>query len=190
MALLVLGSGSNIILLPRTIPVAFNPGVGYTVFWRRLVLVIAGLAGTWLIDLIPRPKTGREDLRNTYSKTTYAIGSITAAVLARVKDMPARPRAKRTMIDRIGPQILSVHNKIRLSTVRISLARLEPSIHRKWSEEHYLTLQRFQFEILDVLGILATVSDDLEAEARSKLLASPLFQSHQVRWNFDMFCPD
>jgi hypothetical protein len=174
-----------ILCLPRTIPVAFNPGVGYTVFWRRLVLVLAGLTAAWLIDLVPRPKTGRADLRNTYSKTTFAIGSITATVLARMKDAPMQQRKNRSLIDRIGPQILSVHNKIRLSSVRISLAKLEPSIHRKWSEEHYLTLQRLQFEMLDLLGILAIVSEDMDVEAMSKLLASPLFQSHQVRWNLE-----
>ena len=155
-------------------------------FWRRLVLVLAGLTGAWLIDLVPKPKTGRADLRSTYSMTTLAIGSITATVLARMKDMPMQRATKRSLIDRIGPQIMGVHNKIRLSTVRITLAKLEPSIHREWHKEHYLTLQRLQFEMLDLLGILALVSEELDAEARSKLLASPMFQSHQVRWNFEL----
>lgn len=147
---------------------------------RRLVLVIVGLTATWLIDLVPKPKTGREDLRRTYSKTTLAIGTITSTVLARMKDIPANQRSKRTIIDRIGSQVMSVHNKIRLSSVRIQLAKLEPSLHRVWSETHYLTLQRLQFELLDLIGVLAVVSEDLDAATRSKLLASPLFDSKQV----------
>ncbi|KAF9516678.1 hypothetical protein BS47DRAFT_1483825 [Hydnum rufescens UP504] len=170
-----------------TAPVAFNPGLGYTVFWRRLVLVLIGLTASWLIDLVPKPKTGREDLRITYSKTTLAIGSVTASVLARIKDMPVQPQVKGSFMDRIGPRVMSIHNKIRLSSVRISLAKLEPSIDRQWSEAHYLTLQRLQFEILDLLGVLAIVSRDLDVESRSKLLASPLFQKDQITSLLSLF---
>jgi len=90
-------------------------------------------------------------------------------------------------MDRIGPRVMSIHNKIRLSSVRITLAKLEPSINRQWSEAHYLTLQRLQFEILDLLGVLAIVSRDLDIESRSKLLASPLFQKDQITSLLSLF---
>jgi Aromatic acid exporter family member 2 len=150
--------------------------------------VLIGLTASWLIDLVPKPKTGREDLRITYSKTTLAIGSVTASVLARIKDMPVEPQLKGSFMDRIGPRVMSLNNKIRLSSVRITLAKLEPSINRQWSQAHYLTLQQLQFEILDLLGVLAIVSRDLDIESRSKLLASPLFQSDQVRGPLNVTC--
>jgi len=155
--------------------------------WRRLFLVLIAVTAAWLIDLVPKPKTGREALRITYSKTTSAIGSVTAAVLARIKEAPIQPQSKGSLMDYIGPQMMSIHNKIRMSSVRIALAKLEPSIDRPWSEAHYVTLQRLQFEMLDWLGILAIVSRDLDMESRSKLLASPLFQNDQLTSLLNLF---
>ncbi|KAF9513513.1 hypothetical protein BS47DRAFT_1362373 [Hydnum rufescens UP504] len=182
-----IGSRINGTLVPRTAPIVSNPGVGYAVFWRRLFLVLIAVTAAWLIDLVPKPKTGREALRITYSKTTSAIGSVTATVLARIKEAPIQPQSKGSLIDYIGPQMMSIHNKIRMSSVRIALAKLEPSIDRPWSEAQYVTLQRLQFEMLDWLGILAIVSRDLDMESRSRLLASPLFQNDQLTSLLNLF---
>lgn len=161
----------------------FNPGVGYSVYWKRLLLVLTGLTGTWIIDLLPRPKTGRKDLQRTYAKTTQALGDITSRLISRVKVGPAASASRSLsspFTSEIGSQIMSINSKLRLSSVRILLAKLEPSLHREWNATHYLELQRLQFEILDLLGVIAVVSEQLDAPMRSKLIASPVFSPQQV----------
>jgi len=154
-------------------------------------LVLIGLTATWIVDFLPRPKTGREDLRKTYAQTTLAVGSIAASVLTRLKQSTG-PRSNtlhawRVVDSGVSIQLLSVHNKLRLSSARIALAKLEPSLNREWLEGHYRNLQRIQFELLDLLGILAFVAEQLDPEARAQLLSSSLFEPKQISLLLNLF---
>ena len=156
-------------------------------------MVIIGLTATWIIDLLPRPKTGREDLRKTYAQTSFAIGSIAASVLTRLKQSTgpgsSALHAWRVMDGTVSVQLLSISNKLRLSTVRITLAKLEPSLNRAWMEGHYRNLQRLQFELLDLLGILAFIAEQLDPDSRTQLLSSTLFEPRQVSIDSWGSCP-
>jgi hypothetical protein len=174
----------------ETAPVAFAPGVGYEIFYKRTLLVLIGITGAWIIDLFPRPKAGREELRKTYAATVLELGSIAAGLVAdfRQAPPPTRPSTqfgathmtKQTSANtaataavpllaqstsQTAPEIalIGVFNKLRLSTARIVLARLEPSLRRKWSEEQYLKLQEAQYEIVDLLGILGFAFEDVKS---------------------------
>ena len=83
----------------------------------------------------------------------------------------------------LSTQLLGVHNKLRLSSARIALAKLEPSLNREWLEGHYRSLQQIQFELLDLLGILAFMAEQLDPGARTQLLSSSLFEPRQVSVN-------
>ncbi|KAF8331978.1 uncharacterized protein EI90DRAFT_907939 [Cantharellus anzutake] len=102
--------------IDETLPVAYNPGVGYQVYWRRLLLVVIGLTATWIIDLLPKPKTGREDLRKTYARTTFAIGTVAASVLTRLKQSSGPDdhtlHTWRAIDNGIGSQILNIHRPL------------------------------------------------------------------------------
>ncbi|KAF4905041.1 hypotheticall protein [Colletotrichum viniferum] len=61
------------------VPTYGNPGVGYQIFWRRVLLVLVGNASAMLIGLFPRPMTGSRQYRHILStsllgaKDRYAL---------------------------------------------------------------------------------------------------------------------
>lgn len=68
----------QLLTFPSHIPSYGNPGVGYNVFWRRTVLVLAGLAMAAIVMFFPRPPSANRHYRH-----------VIAGVLRRHKDMYA-----------------------------------------------------------------------------------------------------
>ncbi|KAH8678498.1 hypothetical protein BX600DRAFT_507441 [Xylariales sp. PMI_506] len=55
------------------IPSYGNPGVGYNVFWRRLLLVIIGFAASMVVTLFPRPPSGSRHYRHVLASQLGTI---------------------------------------------------------------------------------------------------------------------
>jgi hypothetical protein len=59
-----------------------SPGFGFTIAWRRLVLVICGVVAAFLASLLPPSTTIRKCHRNLLSTTSAQLGSAYCAVLS------------------------------------------------------------------------------------------------------------
>ncbi|KAF5662672.1 hypothetical protein FHETE_7778 [Fusarium heterosporum] len=55
------------------IPSYGNPGVGYDVFWRRILLVLIGFGAAVLVALLPRPLSGNRHYRQILSSQLSSI---------------------------------------------------------------------------------------------------------------------
>ncbi|CAG7566221.1 unnamed protein product [Fusarium equiseti] len=55
------------------IPSYGNPGVGYSVFWRRLLLVLIGFGAAVLVALLPRPLSGNRHYRQIMSSQLSSV---------------------------------------------------------------------------------------------------------------------
>ncbi|KAF4970321.1 hypothetical protein FSARC_2641 [Fusarium sarcochroum] len=55
------------------IPSYGNPGVGYDVFWRRILLVLIGFGAAVLVALLPRPLSGNRHYRHIMSNQISSI---------------------------------------------------------------------------------------------------------------------
>ncbi|KAI8307252.1 hypothetical protein K4K59_011141 [Colletotrichum sp. SAR11_240] len=55
------------------VPTYGNPGVGYQIFWRRVLLVLVGNASAMLIGLFPRPMTGSRQYRHILSTSLLGV---------------------------------------------------------------------------------------------------------------------
>ncbi|PYI05946.1 hypothetical protein BO78DRAFT_419262 [Aspergillus sclerotiicarbonarius CBS 121057] len=64
------------------IPQYGNPGVGYTVFWRRLVLVLVGIAASSILQLLPRPPSASRHVCKTLSRTVRTLSTHYALLLS------------------------------------------------------------------------------------------------------------
>lgn len=59
-----------------------NPGVGYTVFWRRLLLVIIGFAAAVILQLLPRPPSATRHVCKSLSGVIRALTDHYALLLS------------------------------------------------------------------------------------------------------------
>ncbi|KAF4830900.1 hypotheticall protein [Colletotrichum tropicale] len=55
------------------VPTYGNPGVGYQIFWRRVLLVLVGNASAMLVGLFPRPMTGSRQYRHILSTSLLGV---------------------------------------------------------------------------------------------------------------------
>ncbi|RAK99802.1 uncharacterized protein BO80DRAFT_494516 [Aspergillus ibericus CBS 121593] len=64
------------------IPQYGNPGVGYSVFWRRLVLVLVGVTAAAILQLLPRPPSASRHVCKTLSRTVRTLSTHYALLLS------------------------------------------------------------------------------------------------------------
>ncbi|KDQ16837.1 hypothetical protein BOTBODRAFT_241914 [Botryobasidium botryosum FD-172 SS1] len=175
--------------MDETIPVLGNPGVGYQIFWKRTLLVLIGLTAAFIADLLPKPKFGREELRRSYSVITLELGAVTAAILRRVtlaeNDEPTAQATPNMIATEL--KVLAIYNKLRLSSMRIMLGRFEPSIRKKWSAAHYLSLQSTLFDISDSLAVLAVACEAMTPEENAVFNASSAMKLDQIHAMLNIF---
>ncbi|KAG8908239.1 Eukaryotic translation initiation factor 5A [Tulasnella sp. 403] len=177
-------------------PVAtlWNPGQGWPVFWRRELAVTIGITGAWIIDLLPRPKPGREFIRRTYARTILELGNIAASIVKYTRDRPsgAPPSPYSPMALDTADKLRAISMKLRMTNARIILSKLEPSLQSTWDAERYKSLQKrdrriAQRDAIDMLGLLAFVTERLDARPRTELLASHVFQTPQMAALLNLF---
>ena len=106
-------------------------------------MVLVGCAAAWIIDLIPRPKPGREFIRRTYARTTAELGNITADIIKSI-----RTSGSDDMYLRNSEELRAISLKLRVTSTRLALAKLEPSLKGRWQPERYAALQRSKSETL------------------------------------------
>ncbi|KAE8345123.1 hypothetical protein BDV24DRAFT_171062 [Aspergillus arachidicola] len=64
------------------IPSYGNPGVGYTVFWRRLLLVLIGVGAATIVQMFPRPPSAARHICKTLSNTVRTLSDHYALLLS------------------------------------------------------------------------------------------------------------
>ncbi|KAJ5165047.1 Brefeldin A sensitivity protein-related protein [Penicillium coprophilum] len=67
---------------PRHIPTYGNPGWGYNVFWRRLVLVLIGSAAALIVQLFPRPPSASRHVCKSLSNVIRSLSDHYALLLS------------------------------------------------------------------------------------------------------------
>ncbi|OJJ41506.1 hypothetical protein ASPWEDRAFT_167521 [Aspergillus wentii DTO 134E9] len=77
-ALLVIGYSYDDV----NIPAYGNPGVGYNVFWRRLVLVFVGLAASTIVQIFPRPPSAARHICKSLSNAMRSLTDHYALLLS------------------------------------------------------------------------------------------------------------
>ncbi|PCD27210.1 hypothetical protein FGRA07_02349 [Fusarium graminearum] len=71
------------------IPSYGNPGVGYEVFWRRILLVLIGFGAAVLVALLPRPLSGNRHYRQIMTSQLSSIRDRYALLVTVWREPPA-----------------------------------------------------------------------------------------------------
>lgn len=66
----------------RHIPLYGNPGVGYSVFWRRLVLVLVGMVAASVVQVFPRPPSASRHIRKSLSNAIRSLSDHYALLIS------------------------------------------------------------------------------------------------------------
>ncbi|KAL3462023.1 hypothetical protein BJX64DRAFT_259817 [Aspergillus heterothallicus] len=64
------------------VPAYGNPGVGYNVFWRRLLLVLIGVGAATIVQIFPRPPSAARHITKTLSRSFRTLSDHYALLLS------------------------------------------------------------------------------------------------------------
>ncbi|KAL1869618.1 hypothetical protein Daus18300_005472 [Diaporthe australafricana] len=70
-------------------PTYGDPGVGYTIFWRRLLLVLVGFGAATIVLFFPRPPSGSRHYRELLARQIATVKERYALYLSTWQDAPA-----------------------------------------------------------------------------------------------------
>ncbi|KAG8773968.1 hypothetical protein FRC12_002211 [Ceratobasidium sp. 428] len=175
------------------LPSQGNPGYGYEIFWRRVVLVLVGFGAGFIMMLLP-PQSGRKALRLSNASTISAISQIYGLLISswltgeeEMQDEKAkgeissseenqplsRPYEKWTPAFRA--KLLSVAGHLAAQKLQMKTIKWERNIRGGWPAEHYEKLLEVQTTMISDLIQLAGSLSTLSPAWRNRLLHKTAF---------------
>ncbi|GAA5854342.1 hypothetical protein JCM9279_004726 [Rhodotorula babjevae] len=179
------------------LPSLGNPGVGYSVAWRRALLVLIGAAIGAVFLLIP-PQSSRRLVRRTHATCVSELGRLYTAIVSewlseegydesasvdRERDGSkdgADLREKEEPFSAASRQVgrakmLALRVKLNSSRVAIEQAAFEPSLRGDWPKDNYSRLLNLQLALLQALAQLAQALIRLDHTWRERLVHETAF---------------
>jgi len=154
----------------------YTPGIGWSVAWKRWVLVMIGCLASFIVMMLP-PKSGRKAVRLRNASSVVALSkiygfltSIWISSSSHRKVAAANAPAEWTsdFLTRLVAQAQEI-NTIRDLT---RLARWEGNIRGAWPSEEYFRLAEVQTEMVSGLAQLGGALSHLEDNWRHTFLHS------------------
>ncbi|KAK0186249.1 hypothetical protein F5146DRAFT_1065188 [Armillaria mellea] len=153
------------------LPQLATPGQGWSVAWRRWVLVVIGSGASFVVMMLP-PTSGRKAvrLRNASSITSLSnlYGHLISAWISEVdsdeeKDERKAEQVKAKWMKEFRDKVIAASVEMRTIRELTELATWEGSLRGKWPREEYVQLVEVQIEMVSSLsqlgGALAQLDD-------------------------------
>ncbi|BGP43100.1 hypothetical protein JCM10449v2_007124 [Rhodotorula kratochvilovae] len=175
------------------LPSVGNPGVGYSVAWRRALLVIIGAGIAAVFMLIP-PQSSRRLVRRTHATCVQELGRLYTAIVSewlseeRYGESSAASAAGEesgagkeeepfsSASRQVGrARMLALRVKLNSSRVVIEQAAFELSLRGDWPKENYHRLLTLQLALLQALAQLGQALIRLDHDWRSRLVHETAF---------------
>ncbi|RDB29703.1 Uncharacterized protein C57A7.05 [Hypsizygus marmoreus] len=145
-------------------PTPGSPGAGFSVAWRRFVLVTIGVAAAFVVSFLPPSSSIRHYSRATLATTSAEIGSIYCAILSYANSRRGED------VHEINAGLIALRSKLRRSAVVRTNVIYEFSLRGRWPAERYHALFEIELQIAYALSHLMSVFKHLEpAWARALL---------------------
>ncbi|KAE8381310.1 hypothetical protein BDV26DRAFT_255734 [Aspergillus bertholletiae] len=154
------------------IPQYGNPGVGYTVFWRRLLLVLIGVAAATIVQMFPRPPSAARHICKSLSRTVRTLSDHYALLLS----CWGRSRQDGRVL--AEPISLQLSEGLVMLDDPIDLLRYEFSSSR-FDSESLARVKRLCHDMNRSLGQLLQFSGTLPVEFHHRLAQQTALLDHQ-----------
>ncbi|KIK64040.1 hypothetical protein GYMLUDRAFT_40270 [Collybiopsis luxurians FD-317 M1] len=152
-----------------------SPGVGWSVAWRRFLLVSCGVFAAFIFSFLPPTFTIRKYQRSTLATTCAEVGVIYCAILSLfhgsasdasstlyVRESGKQPIGHSEHGQAIVARLIAIRGKLdRLKASRANV-KYEISFRGRWPEERYHTLFELQKQISYSLSHFLSIIEHLE----------------------------
>ncbi|KZP16769.1 hypothetical protein FIBSPDRAFT_1047238 [Athelia psychrophila] len=137
---------------------ASSPGSGFSVFWRRFVLVTVGVFGAFIFSFLPPSTTLRYYQRASLATSSAELGVIYCAIVSHANSS-TRGDDK---IQLIVKSLIGIRSKLKRSLVLRTNIIYEFSLRGRWPAERYHEILKIQLEAAFLLSHLLLIVERLE----------------------------
>ncbi|TBU59289.1 hypothetical protein BD310DRAFT_976680 [Dichomitus squalens] len=162
-----------------------NIGIGWSVAWKRWVLVMVGAAASFIVMMVP-PKSGRKAVRlrnaTTISGLSYLYSHLTSLWLAAGEPFEASHHlhtekgvtAQRHWPAELREMMIAIAQQLQDLRVRTVMSKWEGNIRGRWAVEDYNRLLDIQTDILSSLVLMAGGLSNMDSALRKTALPHTL----------------
>ncbi|KAK2467251.1 hypothetical protein APHAL10511_000800 [Amanita phalloides] len=133
-----------------------SAGVGFTVAWRRFLLVVIGVSIAFFVSYLPPSTTIRQYHRKLLSRTSCELGTIYCQVISFANSR------RQTEVPEIMTNLLAIRRKLRKAQSVRRNVRYELSFRGKWPAKRYLAVLDNQLQIAFSLSHLMAIVEHLQ----------------------------
>ena len=137
-----------------------NVGLGWSVAWKRWVLVMIGSAASFILMMIP-PKSGRKAVRlrnaSIISGLSYLYSHLTSLWLAADGSFDSLHKLEETQRRwpiELREMVVTLSQQLQDLRVRTAMSKWEGNIRGHWPFEEYNQILDFQVDIMSSLVLV------------------------------------
>ncbi|GAA6043841.1 hypothetical protein JCM8097_007230 [Rhodosporidiobolus ruineniae] len=170
------------------IPSVGNPGVGYTLAWKRALLIVIG-TGVGFIAMFLPPQSSRVLVRRTHATCIHELGRVYTFIISAWLREELEPNSSSSMVAeeaegggfsptaRKAARARMLALRVKLNTTRVAIvqAPYEVSLRGDWPKEEYHALLSLQLQLLQALAQLGQALVRLDPEWRKALVHETAF---------------
>jgi len=157
------------------IPIIGNPGIGWTVAWKRWILVVTGSAASFIVMMLP-PTSGRKAVRlrnaSVITQISNIYGFLISTWIGTQTHQKKKLAAPATWITDFRTKLIALADQIQSAKQMTELAQWEGSVRGKWPIEEYRALIDAETEMITGLAQLGGALGHLEDGWRITFLHS------------------
>ncbi|EJD55665.1 hypothetical protein AURDEDRAFT_78909 [Auricularia subglabra TFB-10046 SS5] len=135
-----------------------SPGTGFTVAWRRMLLVAIGLTAAFVFSCLPPSKSIRGYQRISHATTTLEIGAIYCCIVSLANSADPVHADASSIVTRLT----ALRSKLKRMHAMTANVKFEVSVYGEWPFERYNTLYHVQMEIAALLSQLLSAVQHLD----------------------------
>ncbi|KAF8344985.1 hypothetical protein F5887DRAFT_968850 [Amanita rubescens] len=140
----------------RQPPALNSAGVGFTVAWRRFLLVTVGVTIAFFVSYLPPSTTIRKYHRKLLATTTSELGAIYCEVISFANSR------RQTELPEIITNLLAIRRKLKKAQATRRNARYEFSFRGKWPEKRYFAILDIQLQVAFAISHLVSIVQNLD----------------------------
>ncbi|KAF8921505.1 hypothetical protein CPB85DRAFT_1210427 [Mucidula mucida] len=146
-----------------------TPGIGWSVAWKRWVLVVIGCGASSAIMFFP-PTSGRKAVRLRNASSIASLSKLYGYLMSTWISDNKDPKAKDAWMDAFRKKVMAASMEMRTIRDLTDLAKWEGSIRGKWASHEYIHLVEVQIEMIASMVQLGGALTHLDDEWRVAFL--------------------
>ncbi|KAL9550742.1 hypothetical protein MBANPS3_004592 [Mucor bainieri] len=139
---------------------------------KRMMYIVLGIVGSFLINLIPRPVTGRVELRKRIARTFYDMSVVYGIIFSDIlsNHNNGSPSTTSNQIKAFRQLTVHLQRQLKDEQTYLKLSKLEPPLKGKFPFATYQTLIEKLNNMADLLEGMAYTSRYMDGSWRSRLI--------------------